>query len=127
MVIANSKWYNEALILTKCLLNPIKNNTKLLFTVFTGVSTLTKANIFSGLNNFYHDSVVNSRLSKYFGFTEADIDSMLKKIIGLDHKLQEKEIKDSIAKWYKGYKITDQIIYNPWSIMNCFNSLSMEN
>lgn len=120
----NSEHYSDAIELLRCLFDPIKNNEKLLFTVFAGVTRLGKTGIFSGLNHLYHDSVVNSKFSEYFGFTETEVDFLLGEVIKIKPELSPKEVKDSITMWYNGYQIGNQTIYNPWSIMHCFDSLS---
>ncbi|OMJ65286.1 hypothetical protein SteCoe_38591 [Stentor coeruleus] len=118
LLLKKSPYFEDAVEIMKNLINPIKNNNKLLFTVFAGVTELAKENFFSDINHYYHDSVVDSSLSKYFGFTEAEIDIMLKEFI-VKPNLSVKEIKNSVIKWYNGYNIGNETIYNPWSIIHC--------
>ncbi|OMJ74222.1 hypothetical protein SteCoe_26912 [Stentor coeruleus] len=125
LVSKKSPYFEDAVEILRNIISPIKNNEKLLFTVFSGITRLEKANIFSGLNQLYHDSVADSIFSKSFGFTETEIDVLLEKLIELKPKLSAKKIKNSITKWYNGYKIGNQTIYNPWSIMNCFHKISI--
>jgi hypothetical protein len=123
LLVKSSPFYSSKLELFKNLLDPIKNNEKLLLTVFAGATKMPKAGLFTGLSHFYHDSVFNSDFSEFFGFTEADVDSLLNTLIGLNPKVQRKKVKDLVAIWYKGYNIGHKTIYNPWSIMYCFDSL----
>ncbi|OMJ94919.1 hypothetical protein SteCoe_1778 [Stentor coeruleus] len=120
LLLEKSPYFEDAVEIMKNLINLIKNNNKILFTVFAGITGLAKANIFSGINHYYHDSVVDSKFSKYFGFTETEIDVLLKGLIELKPKLSAKEIKNSVIKWYNGYNIGNETIYNPWSIIHCF-------
>lgn len=119
----NSQFYGDTLNLFKFLLDPIKKIEKLLFAVFTGATKMAKAGIFTGFNNFFHDSVIDSGFSEFFDFTEAEVDSLLNKLIELKPELSKNEVKDLITKWYNGYWIGNETIYNPWSIMNCFFKL----
>ena len=120
---SQSPFLNDAIDLLKSLFNPVKNNEKLLFTVFVGATKLTKADIFTGLNHFYHDSVLNSEFSEFFGLTESEVDQMIKKLVILNPTLSGKDVKESVTNWYNGYKTGNQTVYNPWSIMNCFDLL----
>jgi len=78
--------------------------------MFTGILRVAKANIFSGLNNLQECTVLDDAFSNYYGFTELELDLLLKKSGQFDKKIE-------IMRWYNGYKIAEEIIYNPWSVM----------
>lgn len=119
-----SPLHDYALALTKDILSPIKKNKEMLqLTVFTGESTLLKGEIFTELNHFFHDSIMHSDYSKFFGFTEPEIDDIVTKILDLRPSIENEDIKDRLKVMYNGYNIGGEIIYNPWSIMNTLDYL----
>ena len=67
--------------------------------------------IFTGLNNLEINSILTQNYAEYYGFTEAEVEKMLK-----DYELEEKipEAKE----WYDGYLFGDTEVYNPWSVIN---------
>ena len=89
----------------------LKSNKSLKFAVLTGVMQIAKANIFSGLNNLYSDSVFDTGFQEYWGFTEDEV-----KILCTEYGRPEKfhEAKD----WYDGYRFGTVDVYNPWSVLN---------
>jgi hypothetical protein len=89
----------------------LKTNPYLERGVITGILRIAKESLFSGLNNLKVYSLLNSRYSEYFGFTEVEVDALLQKS-GLSGKSED------IKQWYNGYRLGDTVIYNPWSIVN---------
>jgi hypothetical protein len=92
----------------------LKTNPYLEKAIITGILRVAKESLFSGVNNLKVYSILNSKYSEYFGFTENEIDEILKKSC-LSDKAEE------IKQWYNGYQVGETIIYNPWSIVNCIN------
>lgn len=90
----------------------LKSNHALEKSVITGILRIAKESLFSGVNNLKVYSVLNSKYSEYFGFTENEVDEILTKA---DLSEKAEQLKD----WYNGYQIGETIIYNPWSIVNC--------
>ncbi len=89
----------------------LKDNDSLRFAVLTGVMKVSKESIFSGLNNLEVDDVFSTRYDEMFGFTQDEVDWLLR----------ENGYGDKIAqakRWYDGYRFGDQDVYNPWSIIN---------
>ncbi|OUP92258.1 AAA family ATPase, partial [Thomasclavelia spiroformis] len=70
----------------------------------------------TGLNNFTVRNITDKEASDCFGFTQKEIDDLLKY-----YDLIEKrpEIKD----WYDGYLFGKTEIYNPWSALNYIKKL----
>ncbi len=89
----------------------LKTNDSLEFAVITGCLRISKESIFTGLNNLEINSILTENYAEYFGFTEVEVEQMLK-----DYELEEKipEVKD----WYDGYLFGDTEVYNPWSVIN---------
>lgn len=80
--------------------------------IFTGILRVAKANIFSRLNNLQECTVLDPEFSKYYGFTEKEVNEL---IVKAKITVSPQAIRD----WYNGYTIGDYTIYNPWSIMRC--------
>ncbi len=89
----------------------LKNNSYLEKAVVTGILRISKESLFSGVNNLRVYSILNTKYSEYFGFTEMEVRDLLKKG-GLLDKF------DEVQHWYNGYQFGDNTIYNPWSIAN---------
>jgi hypothetical protein len=86
----------------------LKDNPHLQFSVITGCLRISKESIFTGLNNLDVISILSDGYDEYFGFTQAEMDSMLQ-FYGLESKTQI--LKD----WYDGYLFGRREVYNPWS------------
>ena len=91
-----------------------KDNSHVYRGVITGILRVAKESMFSGLNNLAVYSILQKEYGEYFGFTQKEMDLVLKKC-----KLQK--LKGKIREWYNGYQFGDLEIYNPWSIINCIN------
>ncbi len=96
----------------------LKGNDYLEKGVVTGILRVAKANLFSGVNNFGEDSILEEDYAEQFGFTESEVNTLLHKA-RID---QNPETANALKSWYNGYNIGGLTIYNPWSIMNCINS-----
>jgi hypothetical protein len=79
--------------------------------VFTGILRVAKANIFSGLNNLSEETILDYKLSEYYGFLEEEVNILLDKASIIN--------KQEIKSWYNGYIAGANTVYNPWSIMQC--------
>ncbi|BFD46776.1 MAG: AAA family ATPase [Rickettsia endosymbiont of Sergentomyia squamirostris] len=80
--------------------------------VITGILRIAKANLFSDLNNVTEYTLLDEDFSKFYGFTQAEVDDLLIKV---PLSTNTEQIKD----WYNGYTFGGEIIYNPWSLMQC--------
>ena len=72
---------------------------------------IAKESIFSGLNNLYVNNVLSKDFDESFGFTDAEVRSILE-----DNGHLEKY--DEAKEWYDGYRFGGKDVYNPWSIIN---------
>ncbi|MCC8369006.1 MAG: ATP-binding protein [Rickettsia endosymbiont of Oxypoda opaca] len=93
----------------------LKSNPYLEKGVITGILRIAKANLFSDLNNVREYTLLDKQFSKFYGFTQEEVDELLIKV---STKTTIEQIKD----WYNGYNFGGEIIYNPWSIMLCLSS-----
>lgn len=89
----------------------LKTNDSLEFAIVTGCLRISKESIFTGLNNLEINSVISNNYAEYFGFTDEEVDEMLRNY-GLEEKRQE------VKQWYDGYLFGETEVYNPWSIIN---------
>ena len=110
-------YYPEMLEVIKGLMSTaLKDNDALRFAVITGCLRIAKESIFTGTNNFVSDTISSSHLNEYFGFTQADVDRLLK-----DADCQEHA--DDIKNWDDGYHFGDLDVYCPWDVMNYLRDL----
>ena len=110
-------YYPEMLEIMKAMMSTsLKDNTSLCFAVITGCLRIAKESIFTGTNNFVSDTITDSHLNEYFGFTQADVDCILADA----HK---KDYADEIKAWYDGYHFGSFDVYCPWNVMNYLRDL----
>ena len=88
----------------------LKTNPYLEKGVITGCLRISKESIFTGLNNLEVDTVLHTGYGESFGFTQEEVEDMLK-YYNLDSYIPE------VKKWYDGYLFGEEEIYNPWSIL----------
>ena len=96
----------------------LKTNPCLEFSVVTGCLRITKESIFTGLNNLKMISILSRSYDEYFGFTQKEVDRMLQ-YYNRDTK------RDQIKQWYDGYMFGDTEVYNPWSVANYVDALTV--
>ena len=110
-------YYPEMLEVIKGLMSTaLKDNDALRFAVITGCLRIAKESIFTGTNNFVSDTISSSHLNEYFGFTQADVDQILKDADCLEYAAD-------IKNWYDGYHFGDLDVYCPWDVMNYLRDL----
>ena len=109
-------YYAEMLDVVKGLMQALKDNDALRFAVVTGCLRIAKESIFTGTNNFVSDTISSSHLNEYFGFTQADVEQLLKDADCQEHAAD-------IKSWYDGYHFGDLDVYCPWDVMNYLRDL----
>ena len=114
---AKNGYYSKMLDIIKGIMSTaLKDNEFLQFAVITGCLRIAKESIFTGTNNFASYSVLDERFSRYFGFLEDEVDTMLEVA---DRKEAAKEIKE----WYDGYVFGNSYVYCPWDVINHISAL----
>ncbi len=113
---SEKNYYPQMLDMVKGLMQVIKDNDFLKFAVITGCLRIAKESIFTGTNNFVSDTISDTRLNEYFGFTQKEVDHLLQDA-GLSHHAEE------IREWYDGYHFGDFDVYCPWDVVNHVNQL----
>lgn len=107
-----SGFYDEMTAVIRSLFeSALKTNEYLEFAVITGCLRISKESIFTGLNNLKIVSITNPMYSEHFGFTEAEVEAMLR-FYGRENCL------DTMKTWYDGYLFGKTEVYNPWSVIN---------
>ena len=96
--------------------NVLKTNDNLYFAVLTGCLRISKESIFTGLNNLKVHTISDVRYDEFFGFTDTDVDEILK-FYGLS------SFKDVIRDWYDGYRFGNVDVYCPWDVINYCDEL----
>ena len=110
-------YYTEMLEVIRGMMSTaLKDNDALRFAVVTGCLRIAKESIFTGTNNFVSDTISSSHLNEYFGFTQADVDQLLKDADCQEHAAD-------IKNWYDGYHFGDLDVYCPWDVMNYLRDL----
>ena len=94
----------------------LKSNDFLHFAVLTGCLRISKESIFTGLNNFFVDSIVENRFNEYFGFTDGEVRGLLA-YYGFSSRY------DVAKEWYDGYRFGGLDVYCPWDVVNYAGSL----
>lgn len=104
-------YYDDMLDFIRSLFSSaLKTNNYLYKGIMTGCLRIAKESVFTGLNNFETDSMLNKNREAYFGFTEEEVKSILDEY---DMPEKFKDIKD----WYDGYLFGNVEVYNPWSTL----------
>ena len=110
-------YYREMVVMIRSLFGEaLKTNEFLQFAVLTGCLRVSKESIFTGLNNFKIFSITDARFDEQFGFTEDEVEKMLKDYQLEDHLAEMKE-------WYDGYHFGEADIYCPWDVINRVDDL----
>ena len=110
-------YYQEMVSLIRGLFGQaLKTNEFLQFAVLTGCLRVSKESIFTGLNNFEINSIVDIEHEEGFGFTDAEVMQMLK-------YYHCTERYSDIKEWYDGYHFGNADIYCPWNVINFVKKL----
>jgi hypothetical protein len=113
-------YYPEAIHFLKKLLSAVlKDGNEIEKGILTGILTLAKAGIFTGLNNLDIYNLTDLRISDKFGFTQDEVHKLL-----CHYGLEAHQ--ETVAKWYDGYTFgTQNNLFNPWSVLSCIKNAAM--
>ena len=110
-------YYHEMVSLIRGLFGQaLKTNDYLQFAILTGCLRISKESIFTGLNNFEVVSIMDSMYDECFGFTDKDVQEILKYFNLSEHYAD-------IREWYDGYHFGNTDIYCPWDVIRYCKSL----
>lgn len=113
---SEKNYYPQMLDMMKGLLQAFKDNPSLKFAVITGCLRIAKESIFTGTNNFVSDTISDTRLNEYFGFTETEVKNILEDTGCTEHA-------ERVKIWYDGYHFGSSAIYCPWDVLNYVNKV----
>ena len=116
---SDNGYYKVMLDVMRGIMQAVKDNEALKFAVITGCLRIAKESIFTGINNFVPDSISDTRLNEYFGFTQKEVDLILKDT-GLAN------YTEIIKEWYDGYHFGGCDVYCPWDVMNHVERLMLD-
>lgn len=115
---SSNGYYQEMLdVIARMLSQALKDNKALKFAVITGCLRIAKESIFTGTNNLKSDTISNTRLSEYFGFTDGEVRKLLQDT-GCG------SYAEKIRKWYDGYHFGDVDVYCPWDVLSYVDELN---
>lgn len=86
--------------------------------MLTGCLRISKESIFTGLNNFDVNSILDTRYDEHFGFTDPEVRQILSDYEVLDNY-------DETKAWYDGYNFGKADVYCPWDVINYVKNLSL--
>ena len=111
-------YYDDMVLLLRGVLQQaLKTNSSLYFSVMTGCLRVAKESIFTGLNNPKILSITAVRFDEYFGFTDSEVQAMLK-YYGLSDK------HTLVQEWYNGYRFGNTNVYCPWDVISYCDDLT---
>ena len=101
------------------------------FVMLTGVTKFSQVSVFSGFNQ-PDDISMNRRYESLCGITKDELltvfDSSIRELaedLGISYDATVERLKKKYDGYHFGEKMID--IFNPFSILNCFNNLQMRN
>lgn len=117
---SNHGYYDQMLELIKVFMSTaLKDNSSLKFAVITGCLKIAKESIFTGTNNMVSDTITQSELNEYFGFTQSEVEQLLK-------DRDATEYASEMKLWYDGYHFGDCDVYCPWDVMNYLRDIQAD-
>ena len=105
-------YYDQMVLLVRNLFeNVLKTNSSLKFAVLTGCLRVAKESIFTGLNNFKTNSILDEEYDETFGFVDDEVKEML-------HYYGQDTHYETVKEWYDGYRFGNVDVYCPWDVIN---------
>lgn len=101
------------------------------FVFITGVSSFTKAGLFSGLNNL-RAITLDARYTGICGYTDTELDHYLQKHIeawAIERDEPYEQLREHIRSYYNGYRfaMNTPTLYSPFSVMNALEVRKFNN
>lgn len=107
-----NNYYDKMVFLIRNMFESVlKTNDSLKFAVLTGCLRVAKESIFTGLNNFKVDSILDAAYDEAFGFIDDEVKEML-------HYYGQDEHYETVKEWYDGYRFGKADVYCPWDVIN---------
>ena len=101
------------------------------FALITGVSKFSKVSIFSDLNNLT-DLTMTASEATLLGYTQEELEENFDEYIDAvakEQDLSKEACLNKLRDWYNGYRFHQkaQTVYNPVSVMKCFQDKEFKN
>ena len=110
-------YYREITDIMRYMLSKaLKDNPCLKMAVLTGCLRIAEESIFTGLNNLSIKTITDTDYDECFGFTDEEMNKLLKDTGLLTHQPVFKE-------WYDGYIFGNKEVYCPWDVLNYVDAL----
>lgn len=111
----------------KFLSSLLKDKGYIEFAYMTGILPIAKYSSGSELNMFYeYTMATEERFSRYFGFTESEVNKIFKKYLTLQDN--PKITRDGLRIWYNGYYTkSGERVYNPRSVVAALSNNNLGN
>ena len=116
---ANGYYRDITDIMSVMLSKALKDNPYIEKAVMTGCLRIAEESIFTGLNNPSIKTIVDTDYDECFGFTNEDMNKLLKDTGLLDKQPVFKE-------WYDGYIFGNREVYCPWDVLNYVDALQID-
>lgn len=97
----------------------LKDNPYIKMAVLTGCLRIAEESIFTGLNNLSVNSITDVGYDEYFGFTDSEVEELLKDTELFDKKALFKE-------WYDGYTFGKTEVYCPWDVLKYIDDIQSD-
>ena len=111
---------------------PLKSSEPMIrFCFITGITKFSQLSIFSTINNLTNISLDN-KFAAICGITEQEFATDMASDIAMlaeEYECTPDEMHEKLKKQYDGYRFAGKSpdIYNPFSLLKCFNQLRMDN
>ena len=101
------------------------------FVLITGVSKFSKVSVFSDLNNLT-DLTMRAEYATLLGYTQEELEANFPEYIerlAAQEGVDRATVLESLRDWYNGYRFhhAAQVVYNPVSVMKCFQEAEFKN
>lgn len=107
--------YDAVTSFTRNLLSSLLKSTEdCSFACLTGIDRVAMAGSESGPNNLRAFGVLDKPFAQYFGFTHAEVRTLLDAYGALDRY-------EEVCNWYQGYRLGNEEMFNPVSVLNYLN------
>jgi len=113
----DNHYYPQMLSVIRAMFSKVlKTNPHLKFAVLTGCLRVSKESIFTGVNNFAVDTVLDNHYCESFGFEDAEVKDLLQ-------HCHLEQYYSKMKEWYDGYHFGSIDVYCPWDVINYCNDL----
>lgn len=86
--------------------------------MLTGILRVSLMDLFSGANSIPVMSMLTDEYEEFFGFTPEETQQLIgASPTGIDASEISSRL-NAVTKWYNGYRISNTLLYNPWSVIS---------